>query len=155
MCELCGTCMYIYSLALSTFRSVEMPACACVWCLFKGYKCLLSQRPEPIAVRWKRFSLACRLNIGFSKKSIKGLIIKMNKYSLPSKLFQDLQFPIATVALLLFTVLCWHTQSYCMLYLIWNWKEVHEGKVANNTETALLKWITFPLLSLFLCTPQK
>lgn len=41
----------------------------------------------------KRFSLARRLNIGFSKKSIKRLIIKVNKYSLALKLFRDFRFP--------------------------------------------------------------
>lgn len=105
----CELCVDVFSTLLS--------AHTCLWCLYalvcdvclkfiNGY-CPRDHRE--IAARWKRFSLPCRLNIGFSKKSIKGLIIKVNKYSLPSKLFQDLHFPITTVALLLFTVLCWHT----------------------------------------------
>lgn len=137
--------MYLYNNSL--------PAQICHWrCLYvaasdfslRVINAYCSRDHHEIAARWERFSLPCRLNIGFSRKSIKGLIIKVNKYSLPSKLFQDLPFPITAVLLLLFTVLCWHTHSYRMWCLIWNWKKVHRVKVANNTETALLKWITSP-----------
>lgn len=153
-CKVQNICTYTarHCLYLALWRCLCVPVCNVCSLVINAY---CPRDHLEIAVRWERFSLACRLNIGFSKKSIKGLIIKVNKYSLPSKLFQDLQFPIATVALLLFTVLCWHTHSYRMLCLIWNWKEVHGGKVASNTETALLKWITFsPTLTLPLLSPK-
>lgn len=101
------TCIYTVHFCL---QCICMPACEVFLKVINAY---CPKDLCEIAVRWERFSLACRLNIGFSKKSIKGLIIKVNKYSLPSKPFQDLQFPITTVALLLFTILCWHTQTHC------------------------------------------
>lgn len=87
----------------------------------------------------------------FQKVNKRGLIIKVNKYSLPLKLFQDFQFSTFRAALSLFTALCWRTHTRARARVVSYMKPEKRCKkeeVANNTETALLKWITSPPLLL-------
>lgn len=113
--------------------------------LLQVYKCLLFQtRRRPKLHRDEREILAgSRAEYWiFQKVNKRGLIIKVNKYSLPLKLFQDFQFSTFRAALSLFTALCWRTHTHMhthtlVLCLIWSPKRGAKKKKLPITQRQL------------------
>lgn len=95
-----------------TYISVWILGETCMRFEVEVYKCILSQRPS--WNWWERFSLPRRLNIGFSRKSIKGLVIKVNKYSLLSELFSRLAVSNHHCgSFIIYSIVLTHTSTAC------------------------------------------